>query len=172
MRLRPMTEADAAPYVAAFRDDPGLGRLLGLEHDPELETVRQRIAGQAEQAAGGRSVSLAIADAGSDAFCGQMLVHSLDWENRHCEVGFWVLPSRRRGGVAVRALTRVIDWAFGELDMLRIEMTTTPENEAIPALAAKLGFQHEGILRKRNVERGLRVDIIWFGLLREEWAHA
>ena len=40
----------------------------------------------------------------------------------------------------------------------------------MPALAARLGFTHEGVLRARNVERGRRVDVVWFGLLREEWA--
>ncbi len=48
-------------------------------------------------------------------------------------------------------------------------MTTTPENEAVPALARRLGFEQEGILRARNVERGQRVDVLWFGLLREAW---
>jgi RimJ/RimL family protein N-acetyltransferase len=48
-------------------------------------------------------------------------------------------------------------------------MTTIPENQIVPALARRLGFRQEGILRRRNVERGRRVDIVWFGLLREEW---
>jgi RimJ/RimL family protein N-acetyltransferase len=48
-------------------------------------------------------------------------------------------------------------------------MTTTPENPAVPALAQRLGFTQEGVLRSRNVERGQRVDLVWFGLLREEW---
>jgi RimJ/RimL family protein N-acetyltransferase len=25
------------------------------------------------------------------------------------------------------------------------------------------------VLRQRNVERGQRVDVVWFGVLREEW---
>ena len=37
------------------------------------------------------------------------------------------------------------------------------------ALAERLGFTQEGVLRKRNVERGQRVDVVWFGVLREEW---
>ncbi len=48
-------------------------------------------------------------------------------------------------------------------------MTTTPENPSVPALARRLGFAQEGVLRKRNVERGQRVDVVWFGVLREEW---
>jgi RimJ/RimL family protein N-acetyltransferase len=26
------------------------------------------------------------------------------------------------------------------------------------------------VLRQRNIERGRRVDVVWFGVLREEWA--
>jgi len=48
-------------------------------------------------------------------------------------------------------------------------MTTTPDNAAVFALARRLGFTQEGVLRKRNVERGQRVDVVWFGVLREEW---
>jgi RimJ/RimL family protein N-acetyltransferase len=48
-------------------------------------------------------------------------------------------------------------------------MTTTPDNAGVFALAERLGFMHEGVLRKRNVERGERVDVAWFGVLREEW---
>jgi RimJ/RimL family protein N-acetyltransferase len=63
-----------------------------------------------------------------------------------------------------------VSWVLRDLDLLRVEMTTTPENAAVPALARRLGFKQEGILRARNIERGQRVDIVWFGLLREDWA--
>jgi RimJ/RimL family protein N-acetyltransferase len=63
-----------------------------------------------------------------------------------------------------------VSWVFKNLDLLRVEMTTTLENPAVPALAKRLGFTHEGTLRARNIERERRVDILWFGLLREEWS--
>jgi ribosomal-protein-serine acetyltransferase len=66
-------------------------------------------------------------------------------------------------------VTLAISWAFDTYDLLRMEMTTTPDNPAVRALAQRLGFSQEGVLRARNVERGRRVDIVWFGLLREEW---
>jgi RimJ/RimL family protein N-acetyltransferase len=48
-------------------------------------------------------------------------------------------------------------------------MTTTPNNAGAAAVAERLGFVREGVLRRRNVERGRRVDLVWFGLLQEEW---
>jgi RimJ/RimL family protein N-acetyltransferase len=59
--------------------------------------------------------------------------------------------------------------AFETLDLLRVEMTTTPDNPVVPKLAGRLGFTYEGTLRKRAVERAQRVDVLWFGVLREEW---
>jgi RimJ/RimL family protein N-acetyltransferase len=36
-------------------------------------------------------------------------------------------------------------------------------------VAAALGFAREGMMRARNLERGERVDVVMFGLLREQW---
>jgi RimJ/RimL family protein N-acetyltransferase len=167
--LRPLRPQDAAPYAAAFRDDPGLGRLLGVETDPDEAAIRERIDSQARSSEDTRFFQMAIVDPVTDAFWGEVLVHSLHDQHRRGEIGFWVAPSERRRGVAARAVGLMITWLFTELGLLRIEMTTTPENRVVPALAARLGFTQEGLLRARNVERGQRVDLLYFGLLREEW---
>jgi RimJ/RimL family protein N-acetyltransferase len=167
--VRPMMAEDASPYAACFRDDRDLGRFLGLETDPDEQTLRDRIDGQSSQLEDGRFVELTIADPDSNAFWGSVLLHSFAWKHRRCEVGFWVVPAARRQGVASRSVTLVLNWAFNDLDLLRAEITTTPDNPAVPDLAERLGFRREGALRARNVERGERVDLIWFGLLREEW---
>lgn len=167
--LRPMRADDASPYAAAFGEDPDLGRLLGVEKAPDERAVRERIEAQAQRTKDTDFVQLAIADAASDRFWGEVIVHSLHDQHRRGEIGFWVVPEQRRHGVGLRAVTLILSWLFGELDLLRVEMTTTPENPVVPAFARRLGFKQEGILRSRNIERGQRVDIVWFGLLREEW---
>ena len=159
--LRRLRSGDARAYAAAFKDDPELGRLIGTETDPDEARVRDR-------ATADRRFELAITDA-DDAFAGMVLLHSLDERHRHCEVGFWLVPAARGIGLATRAVRLVVSWAFEELDVLRVEMTSTPDNAGVFALAERLGFTHEGVLRKRNVERGQRVDVVWFGVLREEW---
>ena len=160
--LRRLRTGDAAAYAAAFRDDPELGRLVGTESDPDEARCASAIVAD-------RRFELAIVDE-DDAFAGMVLLHSLDERHRHCEVGFWLVPrdARQRAWRPARC-ELVVSWAFEELDLLRVEMTTTPDNAAVFALAERLGFTHEGVLRKRNVERGQRVDVVWFGVLREEW---
>jgi ribosomal-protein-alanine N-acetyltransferase len=158
--LRRLRADDAPAYAAAFRDDPDLGRLLGVDEAPDEPAVRGRV---------GRAGELAIADPESDAFLGWLNVHSFNERNRRCELGFWLVPSARGRGVGTAAVSLIVSWAFKELDVLRVEISTTPDNTAVDALAAKLGFTREGVLRKRNIELGQRVDVVYYGVLREEW---
>jgi ribosomal-protein-alanine N-acetyltransferase len=161
--LRRMRAADAPAYAAAFRDDPQLGRLLGVDEDPDESAARGRV---------GRLGELAIADPDSDAYWGTILLHSHDERHRRCEIGFWLVPAARGHGIGSAAVACLVSWAMQALDLLRVEMTTTPDNAAVDALARRLGFTREGVLRKRNIERGQRVDVVWYGVLREEWADA
>jgi RimJ/RimL family protein N-acetyltransferase len=167
--LRRLRADDAAAYVAAFSADPELGRLLGMEEDPGEASVRERVGRLPDLAAEGKLVELAVSEQGHDGFLGSMMLHSFDAHHRRCEVGFWLAPVARGRGLGSRAVSLAVSWAFAELDLQRVEMTTTPDNHAVPALARRLGFAREGVLRRRNVERGVRVDVVWFGLLREEW---
>ena len=157
---------DAAALAAAFVEDRELGVLLGVEEDPTEAALRERFAEPVEP--GARFRQFAIADPATDAAIGSLFVHSIDARHRRCEVGFFLVPAVRGAGLGTAAVRLALDWLFGEGGFLRVEMTTTPDNAAVPRLAAALGFRQEGTLRKRNVERGRRVDVVWFGLLREE----
>jgi ribosomal-protein-alanine N-acetyltransferase len=167
--LRPLRTDDARPYAAAFRADPELGWLAGYEDDPDEDWVRKRAEEQPKWAEEGKGFELAIADPGTDGFWGCVILHGFDWKDRRCEVGFWLVPEVRQRGVGTRATSLAVSWAFENLDLLRVEMTTTPDKLVVPRLARRLGFTYEGTLRKRAVERGRRVDVLWFGVLREEW---
>jgi RimJ/RimL family protein N-acetyltransferase len=171
VRLRPLRAADAEPYADAFVADSELGRLLGFERDPTVDSLRARWgegamdAGTAERAA----VELAIAGREQGEFLGTVLLHSLHERHRRAEIGFWLIPTARRRGLGHEAVTCALAWCFGPLDLLRVEMTTTPDNTPTRAFARRLGFTEEGLQRKRAVERGQRVDFVMFGLLREDW---
>ena len=167
--LRPLRPQDAVPYAAAFREEPELGVLLGVEQDPDEQWVIERAGHDNERLRTGRAAELAVADPATDALWGSITLHSFAWEHRRCEIGFWLRAAVRGRGVGTAAVGAALEWAFGGLGLLRVELTTTPDNLAVAAMARRMGFSQEGVLRARNVERGRRVDIVWFGLLREEW---
>ena len=164
--LRQGREADAAPLARAFADDPSLGALIGVERDPDEARLREQVTGPIglDQPFS----TLVVADPRDDAPLGAVIVHSVDRAHRRAEVGFWLVPAARGRGIGTAAVGLVVDWLFDEGGLERVEMTTTPDNAAVERLAARLGFTREGVLRARNRERGRRVDVVWFGLLRDE----
>jgi RimJ/RimL family protein N-acetyltransferase len=167
--LRPVEERDVDAYVAAFVDDPELGRWAGFQEDPNEEWVRTQLAKAAERRAAGDFAELAIADAGSDAFIGALALHHFGWRSGRLELGVWVVPGARRRGVARGALTLLLDWLVDEAGFRRVELHTTPDNERMCGLAERLGFAREGVLREREIERGVPVSVVAYGLLRDEW---
>lgn len=167
LAVRPLREADAAAYAAAFDDDPDLGRLLGLENDVTEDDAIERFDGLPEAADEGLFLELAVETADLP-FAGSVSVLSVSERHRRCEVGYWLVRDARGRGIGRRAIGLVVDWLFDEVGMERIEIQTFPDNEAAKGLARSLGFVEEGVMRARNLERGVRVDLALFALLREE----
>jgi RimJ/RimL family protein N-acetyltransferase len=67
--------------------------------------------------------------------------------------------------VATAALRLVAGWAFQELGVERLQLTTHPDNAASQRVAAKAGFSREGTLRAWLVTRDGRRDAVMFSLL-------
>jgi RimJ/RimL family protein N-acetyltransferase len=159
--LRPLAEGDFDAYAAAFVEDPELARLLGFE-EPPVPQLRSWVDPPELL-----EYEWAIADAETGEFLGSITFHSADWKNRRGETRFWVVPAARGRGVLTAALAKVLDWAFAA-GMERMELTALPENTIVSRIAEKFGYVFEGSLRQRNFERGRRVDILVWGLLRAE----
>jgi RimJ/RimL family protein N-acetyltransferase len=165
--LRRLRARDAAPYAAAFREDPRLGPAIGAEEDPTEMSVRRFIARQPGLRARGQFLGLVVTDETEKPFLGHVMLHSLAWPHRRAEVGYWLVPAARGRGIGGTAVDLLVDWAFAELPLDRIEITTTPDNAAARALAGRLGFAEEGVMRARNHERGRSVDVVMLARLRK-----
>lgn len=165
--LRRLRARDAVAFAAAFRDDPQLGVLIGADQDPTENSVRRFIARQPGLRARGEFLGMAVTDASRRPFLGHVMLHTVAWRHLRAEIGYWLVPGARGRGVGRTAVSLMVEWAFAELELERVEIQTTPDNAAARALAGSLGFTEEGILAGRNLERGRRVDVVVLGRLRK-----
>jgi RimJ/RimL family protein N-acetyltransferase len=164
--LREFRESDIPPFLASFAADPEQGRLMGFETDPvEAEALAElrEIAASAER---GEGMWLTVCDE-ADAPLGCIWVPEVKWKHKRLELGLLVFPEARGRGVGTRAIEVACDWAFGELGFERVIMETTSDNAGMRAVAARAGFQEEGVMRSHALERGRRVDIVVLGRLRQ-----
>ena len=166
--LRPDSVDDAPELARAFAEDPHLAVDWGIEQIPDEELARLWLAEHAELWEHGEGRHLTVADGGSDQLLGGINFHKIEAGHRRAEVGFWLAPWSRRRGIGSGAVKAACEWAFGNWDLHRIEMTTLPDNAGALALAQKIGFTREGLLRDRNFERGAFVDIVMLGVLAGE----
>jgi ribosomal-protein-alanine N-acetyltransferase len=63
----------------------------------------------------------------------------------------------------------MIDYAFEDRNLQRVSAGVGSFNDASIGLLESLSFEHEGTLREAAWFRGEYYDILWYGLLREEW---
>jgi RimJ/RimL family protein N-acetyltransferase len=166
--LRPDEAGDAGAIARAFAEDPHLAVDWGVDEAPGEEQARAWLVERAEAWAQGEGRHLTVVESGTDALLGGVNVHNIRLDHMRAEVGFWLAPWGRGRGIGSAAVRAACEWAFERWDLNRIEMTTLPDNEGALALAAKLGFTREGLLRQRNFERGKHVDIVMLAALRGE----
>ncbi|MFI6922432.1 GNAT family protein [Nonomuraea spiralis] len=82
-----------------------------------------------------------------------------------CEVGCWLEPAGQGHGLVTRACRLLIDWAFGERGMTRVEWWVSAGNTRSIEVARRLGMTREGVLRARYPHRGERHDSEVWALL-------
>lgn len=86
---------------------------------------------------------------------------TLDREELTAELGYVVLPEARGRGVAGEALAQLTDWALAQ-GMLRIELVIDVDNEPSKKVAARCGYEREGVMRSVHVKQGIRADVeLW-----------
>ena len=89
--------------------------------------------------------------------------------SRDAELAYWIAPEHQGQGYGSDAAARMIQYAFEDRNLRRISARLGSFNKASAGLLESLGFVHEGTLREAAWYRGEYHDMLWYGLLREEW---
>jgi [ribosomal protein S5]-alanine N-acetyltransferase len=84
-------------------------------------------------------------------------------------LGYWVGERFARQGFMTAALPLVLDFAFSQLRLHRVEAACLPTNVPSRGLLAKIGFQSEGRARQYLRIEGKWQDHLLFAILREDW---
>jgi ribosomal-protein-serine acetyltransferase len=138
---------------------------------PVLEETRSFLEASAQNWLAGLELPVAIAVRGRGQWrlAGAASLH-ITPDSRSAEVGCWIDGDHEGRGLASRTLAAVLDHGFGALGLDRVSLHTEPANERSHALARRLGFVEEGVLRQGLAFPGERRDEVVYGLLASEWS--
>lgn len=84
------------------------------------------------------------------------------------EIGYWVAKPYWGKGIATAAVERLARYAFERLDLRRLVAQVYDWNEGSIRVLERCGFRREGRLRQHVLKRGKPLDVIAFGLVRED----
>jgi RimJ/RimL family protein N-acetyltransferase len=111
-----------------------------------------------------------IADKKEDRCLGHVGLYRIDHRIRKAEFAILIGNSKWwRKGLGQEVSRGVLDFAFRELNLHRVELTVLATNSAAIHLYRKLGFTEEGVIRQGQFRDGEYVDIVTMGLLEHEW---
>lgn len=148
--LRPLSLGDADALLALLdRERESLRAALGwLDRVRDLEGVNAYIEVALAQAQRGKALRLALVYRGELA--GIAGLHQISREHRSASLGYWLGSDYERQGLMTAAVATLCRYGLGELGLARIELATAVHNTRSRALAERLAFRFEGILRSRE----------------------
>ncbi|MFI6439674.1 GNAT family N-acetyltransferase [Streptomyces sp. NPDC050759] len=103
---------------------------------------------------------------------GGVLFLNVDAERANCEVGCWLEPAGTGRGLVTRAMRILLDFAFEQRGMHRVEWMAAVDNHASLNVARRLGMSREGVRRGSFPHHGVRLDLEVWSLLAPEYRAA
>jgi ribosomal-protein-serine acetyltransferase len=113
-------------------------------------------------------VAIAVREKGEWRLAGALSL-TISRYTRSAEIGYWIGRDHEGRGLITRAAAAVLDQAFGPLGLDRVSLHTDPANERSRAVARRLGFVEEGLIRQGTAFANERRDELVYGLLAQDW---
>ena len=102
-------------------------------------------------------------------FAGTIGCRRISPTHRRTVVGYWLGAGFEGKGLVTKTFKAMLDYAFEELKLNRVEVFCATENVKSRAIPERLGFTHEGVIRQAEWLTDHYVDHAVYSLLAEEW---
>lgn len=144
--LRVLSEADAAELHAVIeRNRARLARWIQWAHEQTEQDTRAFIGRASAMEQDGSGLSRAIA---ADGRLAGIVGVSVDRGNRSAAIGYWLDEASEGKGVVTAAVAAVVSDGFERYRLIRVEIRADVDNRPSRAVAERLGFTLEGVLRQ------------------------
>jgi ribosomal-protein-alanine N-acetyltransferase len=134
-----------------------------------VEGFERFIAWTEQERRAGRYACFAVVPKGLDDAVGLFQVRGFDPDFGTAEWGFVLSPRFWGSGIFVEGARLVIDFAFEQVGVTRLEARASVHNGRGNGALQKLGAVHEAVLRRSFTGGGFRHDQHLWSILREDW---
>lgn len=92
-----------------------------------------------------------------------------DVERYSAEIGYWLGEAYWGRGIVTEALALVTNYAFSELNLLRLFALPFADNAGSIRVLEKVGYVREGLLRAGSVKYGIPKDQLLYARVNPLW---
>ncbi|MGP4064282.1 GNAT family N-acetyltransferase [Oceanobacillus sp. M65] len=164
LTLRKMQEKDSAGLFAVW-SDPSVTRFMNIPAFTGEDQAKEMINFLAELAHENKALRYTIRTKDSGQIIGSCGYNTIDFANGKTELGYELAKGHWGKGYASEAIRELMNYAFEELNLHRIEAKVEPENKNSIRLLQNLEFTFEGTLRDAEKAKGRFVDLAMYAKL-------
>ncbi len=168
IQLRLLEERHVEDYFALIqRNQAYLQAWIAVEaYEGSVETLRAYVKQRLLQFVNGDGYHLGLWY--QEALVG-IVDYRPNWRNSTVELGYWLDAALQGKGIVTQACRTMVRHAFEEHQVQKVVISCAIDNPRSRAVAERLGFVQEGILRQVVQLHDRCVDGVFYGLLKEEW---
>ncbi|HJP75033.1 MAG TPA: GNAT family protein [Pseudonocardiaceae bacterium] len=153
------------PLIQEASADPFIPLVTTVPTNASRSDARAFIERQHSRSATGAGYSFAIAEPDSGRAVGQIGLWLDNIGHGRASIGYWIVASRRRRGIAAAALRAITAWGLALPEVARLELYVEPWNTGSWRTAELVGYQREGLLRGWQEVDGQRRDMFMYAML-------
>jgi ribosomal-protein-serine acetyltransferase len=158
----------AAVYQAVDRNRKYLREWLPwVDRTQSALDIRDFIEARTEQFESNQGANAGIWCEGE--FAGAVGCHPIDWNNRHCSIGYWIDATKQGKGIMTRCSAALLDYLFDDVGLHRVTIQCGTGNHKSCAIPERLGFTREGVMRQAEWVNDRWVDLVVWGMLEQDW---
>ena len=170
VRLRPFEEADAAElYRLVDGDREDLARWMPWAAEQTLERTQDFLARACAQTDDEGLTSAITVD---HRIAGVISRHGIERPRAATSLGYWLGSEFRGRGVMTAAVRAYTGLALGPWELNRVEILAQVDNIRSIAVAERVGYTREGVLREYLPFGETRRDGALYAMLAREWPAA
>lgn len=166
--LRPFTLDDSKTVQKLAGDKEVAKKTLDIPYPYEDGIAEKWINTHDEEYTNNKSLTLAIIHIKGEDLIGAIGL-KLNNKDENGELGYWVGREYWNDGYCTEAAKGIVKYGFEEMKLNRIYANHLKKNPASGKVMEKIGMKYEGLFRKHVKNRGEFEDLVYYGILKEEY---
>lgn len=165
--LRPFQSTDEKRMEELINDREIAANTRSIEYPYPQGAAIQWIESHPQLWIEGKSAVFAISKPNGDLMGAIGL--RIDSANHNAELGFWMGREFRNLGFTSEAARAVLRFGFGQLALRKIHASHLARNPASGRVMLKVGMKQEGYFRQHFRKWGVFEDVVYYGILAQEF---